>query len=133
MGGRQGQRLSKSSITHSLLSYDIPFVTYSRLNYKSWFTTLPSQITTAGFEQSDVHKHPLKPEHYKAWTEDYLLVYEEVADMLPKSADAPPGTPMTREMYHGLFAKVVEECEAGAVMHSGHLLVAVGMKVGDGV
>jgi len=72
-------------------------------------------------------KFPLKSEQYKAWTEDYLLVYEEVAQMVPKEKDA-PGAPLTREKYEGMFDQVVKETNEGAVIHSQHLIVIVGQK-----
>lgn len=67
------------------------------------------------------------PEQYKAWTEDYLFVYEEVAMMVPSEKEA-PNAQLTREKYQALFDQVVQETDAGAVMHSQHLIVVVGRK-----
>ena len=92
-----------------------------------WLGDIGDQVSGTGFNHTNVVKFPLKASHYKAWTEDYLLVYEEVAQMVPREKDA-PGSAMTREKYEGLFEQVVKETNGGAVIHSQHLVVVVAQK-----
>ena len=56
-------------------------------------------------------------------------MFEEIGQLFPVAADAPPGTPMTREQYNGLFAQVVAETDRGVVMHDQEIMVAIGRKV----
>jgi len=92
-----------------------------------WFANLRDQVAAAGFRDTDVLKFPLLSEQYKAWTEDYLLVYEEIAHMLPSEKDM-PGAPMTSEKYEALFNQVLKETSDGAVIHSQHLIAVLGQK-----
>lgn len=102
-------------------------VTRSQADIGSWFASLGDQVSAANFNLTNVMRFPLRSEQYKAWTEDYLLVYEEVAQMVPSEKDA-PGSPMTREKYEALFDQVVMESNDGAVIHSQHLVVAIAQK-----
>ena len=54
-----------------------------------------------------------KKELSKAWTDDLLMVYEEIAWSLPEAAKAGEGAKMTRERYRELFANVVKETQQG--------------------
>ncbi len=54
-----------------------------------------------------------KKELSKAWTDDLLMVYEEIAWSLPEAAKAGEGAAMTREMYQELFGKVLKETQKG--------------------
>lgn len=92
-----------------------------------WLGDIGDQVSRAGYKYTNVAKVPLKASQYKAWTEDYLLVYEEVAQMVPREKDA-PGSAMTREKYEGLFEQVVRETSRGTVIHSQHLVVVVAQK-----
>lgn len=69
----------------------------------------------------------MKPQHLKAWTEDHLLAWEDVARLLPTEKNAPE-SPLTREKYLGLLDQVVKETDAGAVLYPERMLVMVGRK-----
>ena len=60
----------------------------------------------------------------QAWTENYLIVYEELGKHFP-AGDANPQAPMTREKYDGLFAQVVKETENGVVLQQGKVMCVV--------
>lgn len=66
-----------------------------------------------------------KKELSKAWTDDLLMVYEEIQWNLPKAADAGPNPAFTREMYQDLFARVLKETEEGVSLSmNGMVLVS---------
>ena len=67
----------------------------------------------------------------KAWTEDYLLVWEELAGYFPSRSKV-PNAPMSREDYLGLFGQVVSETEQGAVVHQREIVVVSGRKPTSG-
>lgn len=92
-----------------------------------WLGNLDKQFEGNGFEDVGVKKYGLRMEQYKAWTEDYLLVYEELAQYFPREAEV-KAAPMTREKYEAFFDAVVAETNAGAVIHSQWLLCSVGKK-----
>ncbi|KAI1326342.1 hypothetical protein F5Y16DRAFT_230468 [Xylariaceae sp. FL0255] len=63
----------------------------------------------------------------KAWTDDYLMVWEELAPHFPLKAKAPQA-PMNREMWLDLFSKAVAETEKGVVINQGQIIWAIGRK-----
>lgn len=88
---------------------------------------MESHFKQAAFGDVQVDVGSLKPHHLKAWTEDYLLVYEEVSYLLPSEKDMPEA-PLSREKYLGLFGQVVKETEAGAVMYPERIVVTTARK-----
>ncbi|EMR71188.1 putative umta methyltransferase family protein [Eutypa lata UCREL1] len=88
---------------------------------------LDRHLKEHGFE--DVHMQGIetRKQDKKAWTEDYLMVWEELAVHFPPKATA-PGAPMTRESWVDLFAKAVGETEKGVVAHQGKVVTVVGRK-----
>lgn len=93
----------------------------------SWYNGLGQQLEVSGFSEVVSEKCPLKAHQSKAWTEDYLLAWRDVGEMLPSEKDA-PGSPMTKEAYNNLFGAVVEEARKGMTLHSGYLLTVIGKK-----
>jgi hypothetical protein len=49
----------------------------------------------------------------KAWTDDYLLVFEDITPLLPEAANAGEGAKFTREAYLALVDKAHAETEKG--------------------
>ena len=88
---------------------------------------MDTRLTKADFGDVSVDVGKLKPQHLKAWTEDYLLVYEDVASLLPSQKDVPE-TPLSREKFSGLFGQVVKETEAGAALYPERIVVATARK-----
>jgi hypothetical protein len=78
-------------------------------------------------EVIDHAKFEPKQELSKAWTDDLLMVYEEIQWSLPKAADAGPNPALTREMYQELFGRVLEEAQEGVSL-SMNQMVVVGRK-----
>ena len=66
----------------------------------------------------------------KAWTDNLLTVYEELAGMFPEASKAPPEAgAYTKEWYQGLFRRIVGETQQGVNL-SMNGLVIVGQKRG---
>lgn len=85
------------------------------------------KIEAGGFRDVSFQKYPIKAHTGKAWTENYLLAYRDLGEMIPSEKDA-AGSLVTRESYNALFASVVEEASRGMIMHTGQLLAVVGKK-----
>ncbi|KAI2463722.1 hypothetical protein F4781DRAFT_415748 [Annulohypoxylon bovei var. microspora] len=88
---------------------------------------LGRHVENFGF--GDVHSHlaKLRQRDFKAWTEDYLMVWEELYVFFPPKKNEPQA-PMTREAWIDLFAKAVQETEKGVVVHQGEIVSVVGRK-----
>ncbi|KAI1409311.1 hypothetical protein F5Y13DRAFT_203730 [Hypoxylon sp. FL1857] len=80
-----------------------------------------------GFEDVQMKMTETRKQDLKAWTEDYLMVWEELAAFFPPK-EKQPEAPMTREAWVDLFAKAVGETEKGVVVHQGSIMSAVGRK-----
>ncbi|KAI0002675.1 hypothetical protein F4779DRAFT_635153 [Xylariaceae sp. FL0662B] len=89
---------------------------------------LDRHLSTHGFEDVRVREADTRRRDLKAWTEDYLMVWEELYVHFPPAAEAPPQAPLTRESWVDLFAKAVRETEQGVVVHQGKIMTAVGRK-----
>jgi len=70
------------------------------------------------FKDVQVKHVPLAPAYHKAWTENYLILCEEIAERMPPAEKAAPNAPITREGYLDMFEKVLEEVKKGAVLNS---------------
>ncbi|KAK7756138.1 hypothetical protein SLS62_001730 [Diatrype stigma] len=88
---------------------------------------LDRHLKEHGFEDVHAQAAETRKRDRKAWTEDYLMVWEELAVHFPLKAAAPQA-PMTRESWVDLFSKAVEETEQGAVVHQGKIVTVVGRK-----
>ena len=74
-----------------------------------------------------MREYPKRKQDKKAWTEDYLMVFEDLTWYFPLKAEAPQA-PMTRESWIDLFAKAVQETETGVVVHQNGIVSVVGRK-----
>ncbi|KAF7520889.1 hypothetical protein G7054_g12624 [Neopestalotiopsis clavispora] len=88
---------------------------------------LNSHLGRHGFEDVHMHKFPKRRQDFKGWTEDFLMVWEELASHLPSKADV-PNAPVTRELWTDLFNKAVVETEQGVAVHQGFIMTVVGRK-----
>ncbi|KAI0376444.1 hypothetical protein F5Y04DRAFT_266301 [Hypomontagnella monticulosa] len=68
-----------------------------------------------------------RKEDYKGWTEDFLMVWEELGQHFPSKEDQPQA-PLTREFWADLFSKAVAETEQGTALHHDKIVTAVGRK-----
>ena len=81
-----------------------------------WLKVLPATLKDHGMSLiSDEEMQP-KKELMKAWTDDLLMVYEEIQWSVPLEKDLPTGGAgggLSREKYQALFARVLEETAKG--------------------
>ncbi|KAL3446677.1 hypothetical protein BJX65DRAFT_279074 [Aspergillus insuetus] len=92
-----------------------------------WVDTLDTHLEQVGFQNARLLVQEKRKQDYKGWTEDYLMVWEELADLFPTKAQA-PGAPLTREAWVDMFATAVGETEQGVVVHQARIMTAVGQK-----
>lgn len=92
-----------------------------------WVTKLDQCLSTNGFDSVRMYIKDKRPQDLKAWTEDYLMVLEELAMFLP-SRESEPHARITREAWSELFAEAVNETSQGVVVHQKRLYVGVGRK-----
>lgn len=78
-------------------------------------------------EVIDHAKFEPKQELSKAWTDDLLMVYEDVESNFPKAADAGPNPAVTREMYQELLGRVLKETQEGVSLTMNQMVI-VGRK-----
>lgn len=88
---------------------------------------LDRHLKEHGFDDVHMEAPDTRKQDYKAWTEDYLMVWEELSGYFPPKAQQPQ-SPMTRESWLELFAKAVGETEQGVVVHQGKIMAVVGQK-----
>ncbi|RYC63732.1 hypothetical protein CHU98_g2472 [Xylaria longipes] len=92
-----------------------------------WVEVLDTHLDKFGFQDAQLHVQEKRRQDLKGWTEDYLMVWEELAVFFPpKSKD--PNAPLSREAWTDLFAKGVKETEEGVVIHQGTVVTAIGKK-----
>lgn len=94
----------------------------------AFLADLAPHLRNHGFEEVQVRMTPTRKQDYKAWTEDYLMVWEELHVFFPPRVQALGTGQMTREKWNELFAQAVAETEAGVVVHHGHIVIAVARK-----
>ncbi|KAH9909007.1 hypothetical protein F4778DRAFT_714887 [Xylariomycetidae sp. FL2044] len=88
---------------------------------------LDQLVKQHGFDNVQLEEISKRSQDLKAWTEDYLMVWEGLALRFPPKAQAPQA-PMTRESYIDLFSKAVQETEAGVVVHQQKIVTVIGQK-----
>lgn len=95
--------------------------------YPGFIEHLDKGLADHGFHEVHMTRTKKREQDYKAWTEDYLMVFEELWVQFPPAADAPQ-SPMTRESWLDLFAKAVDETEQGVSIHQSEIITVVGRK-----
>ncbi|RYP09983.1 hypothetical protein DL765_008252 [Monosporascus sp. GIB2] len=90
---------------------------------------LDRHLQEHGFLDVSMEATEKRKQDFKGWTEDYLMVWEELAEFFPPKATVTQGqVPMTRESWVELFEKAVHETEQGIVIHQGKIMTVVGRK-----
>ncbi|KAI0206256.1 hypothetical protein F4808DRAFT_469430 [Astrocystis sublimbata] len=92
-----------------------------------WIDVLDTHLAKSGFQNVQQHVQQKRKQDYQGWTEDSLMVWEEISGLFPPKSQS-PDAPMSREQWIGLFAKAVEETEQGAMVHQGHVVTTIGQK-----
>ncbi|KAK8091526.1 hypothetical protein PG997_001887 [Apiospora hydei] len=80
-----------------------------------------------GFDDVQKRVFEKRRQDYKAWTEDILMVWGEIAVHFPLKADA-SSAKITKESFLDLYRRAVEETEQGVAVHQGVIVTAVGRK-----
>ena len=81
-----------------------------------WLKVLPMTLKDHGMSLVSDQEIKPKKELMKAFTDDLLIVYEEIQWSLPLEKDMKAGGPgggLSREKYQALFTRVVEETAKG--------------------
>ncbi|KAI1325844.1 S-adenosyl-L-methionine-dependent methyltransferase [Xylariaceae sp. FL0255] len=88
---------------------------------------LDQDLTKNGFEDAHLLRSDLRKLDYRAWTDDVLLILEEIGQNFPSKVDEPQA-PFTREFWAETFDNAVTETESGVALHSGPIYTVVGRK-----
>ncbi|KAI2619276.1 hypothetical protein GGR54DRAFT_647942 [Hypoxylon sp. NC1633] len=92
-----------------------------------WVDVLDTHLDKYGLQNVRVHVHEKRKQDFKGWTEDYLMVWDELAVFFPPKSKE-PNAPLSREAWFDLFSRAVKETEQGVVVHQGRFVTAVGQK-----
>ncbi|KAI0967714.1 hypothetical protein F4678DRAFT_475125 [Xylaria arbuscula] len=88
---------------------------------------LDQKLKEHDFEGVSMNAHKKRKQDLKAWTDDYLMVWEELWVHFPPKATAHQA-PMNRETWIDMFLGAVNETENGVVIHHGQVMSATGRK-----
>ncbi|KAI3390869.1 hypothetical protein diail_8467 [Diaporthe ilicicola] len=92
-----------------------------------WVDVLDTHLDKYGFQNARQHRHEKRKQDFKGWTDDYLMVWDELAVYFPPKSKE-PNAQLSRETWLDLFAAAVKETEQGVVVHQGAVITAVGQK-----
>ncbi|KAI1857003.1 uncharacterized protein JN550_013496 [Neoarthrinium moseri] len=92
-----------------------------------WVDELDQYLDRYGFQGARLRVHEKRKQDFKGWTEDYLMVWEDLAIFFPPKSKE-PSAPLSREAWIDMFANSVTETEQGVVIHQGKVMTAVGQK-----
>ncbi|KAI1129146.1 S-adenosyl-L-methionine-dependent methyltransferase [Nemania abortiva] len=88
---------------------------------------LDQHLINHGFENVSMFEATKRKQDYRGWTDDFLMVWEEIAASLPSKASQPQ-SPVTREFWTETLEKAIQETEKGVALHQGALITVVGRK-----
>jgi hypothetical protein len=94
---------------------------------RDFLTELDRHVSENGFGDVRLREDENRKQDYKGWTEDFLMVWEELASYFPVKADEPEA-PITREFWVDLFVKAVHETERGVALFYRNIFTVVGRK-----
>lgn len=93
----------------------------------AWIDELDTPLREFGFQNVRLLTHDKRKVDYKAWTDAYLLILEDLTPLFPTKAEA-PNAPLSREAWIEMFSAAVKETENGVVFHQNRIMTAVGQK-----
>jgi len=88
---------------------------------------LDRHVGENGFGNVKVQKFELRKQDYNGWTEDYLMVWEDLTAFFPSKTEQ-PDAPVTKEGWTELFGNAVKETERGVVLHYDGVHTVIGRK-----
>jgi SAM-dependent methyltransferase len=97
-----------------------------RLN-REFINELDRHVGENGFENVEVQKFELRKQDYKGWTEDYLMVWEDLTAFFPPKNEQ-PDAPVTKEGWLELFGNAIKETERGVALYYDGVYTVVGRK-----
>ncbi|KAI1353472.1 S-adenosyl-L-methionine-dependent methyltransferase [Xylaria sp. FL0043] len=92
-----------------------------------YLAELDKHLIKNGFEDVHMSKMAKRKEDYKAWTDDFLMIWEEATPYFPSNVTN-PHAPITREFWAKNLIRAVGETEKGVVLHAGIITTVVGRK-----
>ncbi|KAK8105655.1 uncharacterized protein PG998_003871 [Apiospora kogelbergensis] len=116
-----------SSVACSTITQVLQGASQARGISMEWVDVLDTHVNAFGFQDVRLLAQEKRKQDLKGWTEDYMMVWEEIASFFPPKATQ-PNAPMSREAWVELFANSVKETEQGVVVHQGRILTVVGQK-----
>ncbi|KAI1454934.1 hypothetical protein F4805DRAFT_298976 [Annulohypoxylon moriforme] len=102
-------------------------VSHSRGIVSDWVDVMDQHLKKQGFEDVRMSFTKFREQDLKAWTEDILMVWDELEGLFP-SKEEDPNAKMTREAWVDLFYRAVGETEQGVVVHMKGITAVVGRK-----
>ncbi|KAI0181066.1 hypothetical protein GGR52DRAFT_583516 [Hypoxylon sp. FL1284] len=118
----QVSKISCDTITHMLAKrLEVMNVRHD------WMEAIDSHLTQYGLQNARLLVQEKRKQDLKGWTDNYLMVWEEVAVFFPPKAKE-PNSPFPREAWVDLFAKAVKETEQGVVIHQKKVFTGLGQK-----
>ncbi|KAI3316623.1 hypothetical protein HD806DRAFT_517142 [Xylariaceae sp. AK1471] len=94
---------------------------------REFLRELDRHVSENGFQEVHLQEDKNRKQDYKGWTEDFLMVWEDLASFFPSKADKPEA-PVTKEFWVDLFAKAVKETEQGVALFYRNMFTVVGRK-----
>lgn len=94
---------------------------------KDWVDVLDIHFSQYGFENVRLNRHEKRRQDLKAWTDNYLMIWDELAVLFPPCSQE-PNAQVTREAWLDLYAAAIKETEQGVAVHQGTFITATGQK-----
>ncbi|KAI0976895.1 S-adenosyl-L-methionine-dependent methyltransferase [Xylaria arbuscula] len=92
-----------------------------------YLAKLDQHLIKNGFDNVSLITSPKRKEDYKAWTDDFLMSWEECTFYFPSKTTV-PDAPITRELWTENLVKAIGEIEKGVALHAGVIFTASGRK-----
>ena len=93
----------------------------------AWIDELDTHAKQFGFQNVRLLPFNYRKQDYKAWTDAYLMVFEDVIPLFPTKAEA-PNAPLSRETWLEMLGAAVKETEQGVAVHLSRIVTTVGQK-----
>ncbi|KAI6093856.1 hypothetical protein F4821DRAFT_274230 [Hypoxylon rubiginosum] len=95
----------------------------------NWLDILDRHLEEYGLQDVHLQTYKSRKQDLKAWTEDFLMVLEDLHVLFPSRREVPEA-PMTAEGWIVMFSKAVKETEQGVVIYQERLVIGIGRRAG---